>query len=327
MDLAKIQNIIKVRSGNSSRSRYIFLSGLIILLSIFFSIANPNFLSIVNIGILLRSISVLFLISMGMSFVLISGGIDLSVGSSVAFSGGVGVVILTTTGNPFLATLGALAAGALIGFINGYFVGKLDLSPFMITLATMALARGLALVMYKADAIAVNNELFLWLGKTSIGAFPIVIVFDVLVFFVLFYLLNRNIFGRDVYSIGCNKDTAFLLGRNVTGITVKVYMLSGLLAGISSIITVGRVSSGQPWAGLGLEFDAITAVIIGGTSLDGGEGSLVGTIFGVIFYGIIINGLILTGANPYLQSIAKGLILLIVVCLDRLGGELKTNVR
>lgn len=299
--------------------RYLFLVGLIVVASIGFGLANPNFYSLANIGILLRSIAVLFLLSMGMTFVILTGGIDLSVGSNVAFSGAVGVITLTSTGSPVLGFLSAILAGMLVGFINGVFIGWLKLSAFMVTLATYALARGLALVLYDADSINVDNHIFLWLGGTSWGNMPVVIPFVFLVFVVLCIVLYKSAFGRDVYAAGSNFNTAYVLGRRPERTLIYVYMLSGLLAGICAIITVGRVSSGQPWAGLYLEFDAITAVILGGTSLFGGRGRLLGTILGVLLYGIIINGLVLTGTNPYLQSLIKGLILLGVVLIDRLG--------
>jgi len=299
--------------------RYLFLVGLIIIASVGFSMANSNFYSLTNIGILLRSIAVLFLLSMGMTFVILTGGIDLSVGSNVAFSGAVGVITLTSTGSPILGFLAAIIAGMLIGFINGVFIGWLNLSAFMVTLATYALARGLALVLYDADSINVENSIFLWLGGTSWGNMPVVIPFVALVFVILSIVLYKSTFGRDVYAVGSNINTAFVLGRRPARTLIYVYVLSGLLAGICAIITVGRVSSGQPWAGLYLEFDAITAVILGGTSLFGGRGKLLGTILGVLLYGIIINGLVLTGTNPFLQSLIKGLILLGVVLIDRLG--------
>lgn len=299
--------------------RYVFLIGLIIIACVGFSIANDNFYSLTNIGILLRSVSVLFLLSMGMTFIMLTGGIDLSVGSNVAFSGGVGVLALMTTGSPFIGFAAALVAGMLIGLLNGIFVGYLKLSAFMVTLATMALARGLSLVLYDATPINVDNATFLWIGATSWGNFPVVVPFVALVFVALCVLLYKTTFGRDVYSAGSNVNTAFVLGRRPDRTLIMVYVLTGLLAGLSAIITVGRVSSGQPWAGLYLEFDAITAVILGGTSLFGGRGKLMGTILGVLLYGIIINGLILTGTNPYLQSLIKGAILLGVVLLDTLG--------
>lgn len=301
--------------------RYAVLIGLIVVASVGFSIANDKFYSLINIGILLRSISVLFLVSMGMTFVMLTGGIDLSVGSNVAFSGGVGVITLTTTGSAPLGFAAALLAGMAIGWVNGVFIGRLRLSAFMVTLATFALARGLALVIYGADSINVDNAAFLWLGGTTWGNFPVVIPFVFLVFIALSVVLYRTVFGREVYAVGSNFNTAFVLGRKPERSLVWVYVLAGFLAGLSAIITVGRVSSGQPWTGLYLEFDAITGVILGGTALSGGRGRLLGTILGVLLYGIIINGLVLTGTNPYLQSLIKGLILLGVVLLDKLAQK------
>ncbi len=299
--------------------RYLFLVGLILIASIGFSVANENFYSLTNIGILLRSVSVLFLLSMGMTFIMLTGGIDLSVGSNVAFAGGVGVLALLATGSPVVGFAATVLAGMSIGLLNGVFIGYLKLSAFMVTLATMALARGLALVLYDATPINIDNPTFLWLGATSWGNFPVVVPFVALVFVVLCVVLYRTTFGRDVYAAGSNADTAYVLGRRPDRTLIMVYVLTGFLAGLSAIITVGRVSSGQPWAGLYLEFDAITAAILGGTSLFGGRGRLLGTILGVLLYGIIVNGLILTGVNPYLQSLIKGMILLGVVLLDTLG--------
>ncbi|MDG4674941.1 ABC transporter permease [Shinella sp. 838] len=301
---------------NSTEMRYLVLLGLIVLAAVSFGVANDNFFSLVNIGILLRSIAVLFLLSMGMTIVMLTGGIDLSVGSNVAFSGGIGVVVLGATGSAVLGFLAALGAGMAIGAINGVFIGRLRLSAFMVTLATFALARGLALVLYKADSIAVTDSVFLWLGGTSWGNIPVVIPFVGLAFIALSVVLYGSTFGRDVYATGANYNTSYVLGRRPGRTLIWVYVLSGFLAGLSAIITVGRVSSGQPWAGLYLEFDAITAVILGGTSLSGGRGRLLGTILGVLLYGIIVNGLVLTGTNPFLQSLIKGLILLGVVLLD-----------
>ena len=298
--------------------RYLVLIGLILIASVGFSFANENFYSLTNIGILLRSVSVLFLLSMGMTFIMLTGGIDLSVGSNVAFAGGVGVLTLLATGNPFLGFAACLVGGMAIGFLNGVFIGYLKLSAFMVTLATMALARGLALVLYDATPINVEDPVFLWLGATSISDFPIVVPFVAMVFLALCVLLYNTAFGRDVYAVGSNVNTSYVLGRRTDRTFILVYVVTGLLAGLSAIITVGRVSSGQPWAGLYLEFDAITAVILGGTSLFGGRGKLLGTILGVLLYGIIINGLILTGTNPFLQTLIKGMILLGVVLLDTL---------
>lgn len=313
------------KAMDSLTQRYLVLIGLIVIASVGFGIANDNFYSLANIGILLRSIAVLFLVSMGMTFIMLTGGIDLSIGSNVAFAGGVGVIALTATDSALVGFAAAVLAGMAIGAINGVFIGRLRLSAFMVTLATFALARGLALVIYDADSINVFNGAFLWLGGQSWGNMPVVIPFVALVFVALSVLLYRSPFGRDVYAAGSNFNTAFVLGRIPQHTLVWVYVLSGALAGLSTIITVGRVSSGQPWTGLYLEFDAITAVILGGTSLFGGRGRLLGTILGVLLYGIIINGLVLTGTNPYLQNLIKGLILLGVVLLDTLVQRRKAQ--
>jgi ribose transport system permease protein len=319
---ADAQNVEKKGLG-ALNLRYVVLILLIVIASVGFSIANENFYSLANIGILLRSISVLFLVALGMTFIMLTGGIDLSVGSNVAFSGAIGVITLTTTGSATLGFAAALSAGMAIGLLNGVFIGRLKLSAFMVTLATYALARGLALVIYDADSINVSDPVFLWLGATSFGNMPVVIPFVALIFILLSVLLYRTSFGRNVYAAGANFATSYVLGRNPERTVIAVYVLTGFLVGLSSIITVGRVSSGQPWAGLFLEFDAITAVILGGTSLFGGRGKLLGTILGVLLYGIIINGLVLTGTNPYLQSLIKGLILLGVVLLDTLTQRVK----
>ncbi len=313
----KLHSDGRVVSG-SNIFHSIFLVCLILIASAGFSLMNPNFHSLSNIGILLRSIAVLLLISMGMTFIMLTGGIDLSVGSNLAFSGGVGVLTLTASGSAILGIIATLLAGMSIGLINGIFIGRLRLSPFMVSLATMSLARGLSLVVYQADSIDVSNPVFLWLGSSSWGDFPVVIPFVAIVFGFLSLLLYRMILGRNVYAAGSNFATAFVLGRRPARTLVWVYVLTGFLVGLGAVITVGRISSGQPWAGLYLEFDAITAVILGGTSLFGGRGRLGSTILGVLLYGIVINGLVLSGTNPYLQSLVKGCILLAVVVLDHL---------
>ena len=300
--------------------RNLLLIGFIVLAAIVFQIADDNFLSVTNIGIMMRSMAVLLLLSLGMTVVIITAGIDLSVGSNVAFSGAVGVIVLVETGIPFIGFAAALIAGMSIGALNGIFVGRLGLSAFMVTLATFALARGLALVLLDATSIGTDDEIYLWLGKTTVGEdFPVSIVFVTLVILAMAFVMHRTTFGRDVFAVGSNRATSFLLGRSTVRTIVLVYVVSGLMAGLSSIITVGRLNSAQPWAGLSMEFDAITAVILGGTSLFGGRGTLLGTVLGVILIGVIVNGLILTGINPFWQNFLRGAILITVVVVDALS--------
>ena len=302
--------------------RYLLLVGFILLAAVVFQLADPNFLTVTNAGIMMRSMAVLLLLGVGMTVVMITAGIDLSVGSNVAFAGAVGVIVLVETGIPFIGFAAALMAGMSIGFLNGFFVGRLGLSPFMVTLATFALARGLALVLLDADSLGTDDEVYLWLGRTTVGQdFPVSIIFVAGVILAVVFLMHRTTFGRDVFAVGSNRLTSFLLGRNTIRTLVLVYVLSGLMAGLASIVTVGRLNSAQPWAGLNMEFDAITAVILGGTSLFGGRGTLLGTVLGVILIGVIVNGLILTGTNPFLQSFIRGVLLVGVVVADALANR------
>ena len=302
--------------------RYLLLVGFIVVAAIFFQYSNDNFLSVTNIGIMMRSMAVLLLLSLGMTIVIITAGIDLSVGSNVAFAGAVGVIVLVETGIPFIGFIAAVIAGMSIGLINGIFVGRMGLSAFLVTLATFALARGLALVLLDATSIGTDDEIYLWLGKTTVGEdFPVSIVFVTLVILAMAFVMHRTTFGRDVFAVGSNRATSFLLGRSTVRTIVLVYVVSGLMAGLSSIITVGRLNSAQPWAGLNMEFDAITAVILGGTSLFGGRGTLLGTVLGVILIGFIVNGLILTGINPFWQNFLRGAILITVVVADALSNR------
>lgn len=302
--------------------RYVLLLSAIVLAAVIFQVLDEDFLSVTNIGIMMRSMAVLLLLSLGMTVVMITAGIDLSVGSNVAFAGAVGVIVLVETGIPFIGFAAALVAGMSIGLVNGIFVGRLGLSAFMVTLATFALARGLALVLLDATSIGTDDSTYLWLGKTTLGEdFPVSIVFVALVALTLGFVMHRTTFGRDVFAVGSNRATSFLLGRNTIRTIVLVYVVSGLMAGLASIITVGRLNSAQPWAGLNMEFDAITAVILGGTSLFGGRGTLLGTVLGVILIGVIVNGLILTGINPFWQNFLRGAILITVVVADALSNR------
>lgn len=302
--------------------RYVLLVGFIVLAAVIFQFLDDDFLSITNIGIMMRSMAVLLLLSLGMTVVIITAGIDLSVGSNVAFAGAVGVIVLVETGIPWIGFIAALIAGMGIGAINGIFVGRLGLSAFMVTLATFALARGLALVLLDATAIGIDDHVYLWLGTTTVGEdFPVSIVFVAFVIAAMAFVMHRTTFGRDVFAVGSNRATAFLLGRSTVRTIVLVYVVSGLMAGFSSIITVGRLNSAQPWAGLNMEFDAITAVILGGTSLFGGRGTLLGTVLGVVLMAFIVNGLILSGINPFWQNFLRGAILITVVVADALSNR------
>ena len=173
----------------------------------------------------------------------------------------------------------------------------------------------------------VSNKIYVWLGQESVGPVPVVLFFIIIIYCLANNILNRTVLGRDTYAVGGNMLAAIAAGRNVNLTILYVYTLAGLMVGIGSIITVGRLSSAQPWAGLGLEFNVITAVVLGGTRLGGGEGNLKGTFVGALLFGIISNGLELMNVNPFYQSVFRGLILLVVVLIDVLSGRFRVVSR
>ncbi len=301
---------------NKDVDRYFVLLGIIVLLSLGFYIINPAFIRITNIMNIVRQTSVLAIVAVGMCLIILTGGIDLSVGSSLALTGAVTSITLNLTHNPFVSIVAALLVASIIGFLNGYMVGKNKIPPFMATLATMALARGLALGLTNASSIRVDSEIVNWLGQASVKSIPATII-PLLVTYVFFHnVMAKSIFGRHTYAVGGNISAARASGILTEKHVIQVYTLCGLMVGIGAIITVGRLTSAQPWAGLGLEFEVITAVVLGGTSLSGGEGSIVGTLLGAILVGVLANGLALMRLSPYVQYIVKGLMIIAAVTVD-----------
>ncbi len=299
--------------------RYLMLALIILLLILVFSLITPSFLQFANIMNIIRQTSVLAIIAIGMTFIILTGGIDLSVGSNIAFSGAILALVLVGTGSVALSLLAAIAAGVAIGLLNGTMIGHTSISAFMTTLATMTLARGLALSMTGAKSIRVDTPLIIWLGQASWGPIPFV-VFLVLLLYLLFHkLLRDSVWGKYVYAVGGNITAARATGIRTGTIMMSAYVICGLTVGIGSVITIGRLSSAQPWAGLGLEFEVITAVVLGGTSLKGGEGNLKGTILGTILVGVLANGLGLMDISPFSLYLVKGGMILMAVIIDQLG--------
>ncbi len=299
--------------------RYLMLVLIILLLILVFAFITPNFLQFANIMNIIRQTSVLAIIAIGMTFIILTGGIDLSVGSNIAFSGAILALVLVNTGNVALSLLAAIISAAAIGFLNGTMIGHTSISAFMTTLATMTLARGLALSMTGAKSIRVDDPLIIWLGQASWGPIPFV-VFLVLLLYLLFHrLLRDSVWGKYVYAVGGNITAARATGIRAGTAIMSTYLICGLTVGIGSIITIGRLSSAQPWAGLGLEFEVITAVVLGGTSLKGGEGNLKGTILGTVLVGVLANGLGLMDISPFTLYLVKGGMILTAVIIDQLG--------
>lgn len=303
----------------------IFLA--LILVCALFSSMSSRFLTPTNLSVILNQVSVNAILAFGVTFVIIAGGIDLSLGSLVAICGV--VIALLSQNNVYslwIAVIGTLAAGLALGALNGIIVVLTKVPPFIVTLGTMTIGRGVALILSKGRPISDLNESLNFLGNGDLLGIPIPIIFLVLSYVSCHILLTKTIFGRYVKAIGGNEMASFVAGVRVNRIKLYVYMISGLFAALAGILLTARINTGQPNAGLGFELDAIAAVIIGGTSTRGGKGTITGTLLGVLFIGVINNGLDLINVSAYWQQVIMGGIIILAVVLDGLYQKLKMNI-
>lgn len=304
------------RNIKNSLLKYKSLFGLLII-CIIISVITPRFLTIANLRNVLTQLSVNAVIAAGMTFVILTGGIDLSVGSIVAICGAVAAMLAKSTGNVFVAILAALILGAIIGLLNGLIIAKGKLQAFIATLATMTVFRGATYVYTSGTPVSGLGQSFMVIGNEKVLGIPIPVIIMILIFAASYYLLNQVRYGRYVYALGGNEDSARLSGINTQRIKTLVYVISGVMAAIGGIIVTSRIGSASPNAGSGFELDAIAAVVLGGTSLAGGEGSVLGTIIGALIIGILNNGLNLMNVSPFYQLIVKGLVILFAVMIDK----------
>lgn len=293
----------------------------LVLLCVVLTLASPRFLTVDNLLNVLRQSSINGIIAIGMMYVILTRGIDLSVGSILALAMVIAADLLRNGGmNPLVAIGVGVAAGAVLGLINGALVAYLRIPPFIATLGMMVFARGAALQYTEGKPItglASLGEGFRWLGSSTIAGVPTPIFAAALLYLLAYILLEHTPFGRFIFGMGDNEDAAYLSGLPVKRIKLFVYSLSGAMAALAGVILVGRLDSAQPSAGTGYEFDAIAAVVVGGTSFDGGEGSVWGTLIGVLIIAILENGLnLLNVASPY-QVIAKGVVIAGALLLHR----------
>ncbi len=300
--------------------KYKSLIGLLALIAIV-SILSPSFLSTKNIFNILRQTSVNGIIAAGMTFVILTGGIDLSVGSILAISGAVCASLLVSGQNIIIAVLAALVIGAMVGFLNGFIITKGKLQPFIATLATMTILRGLTLVYTEGKPITLGSgDLAIKFGQIGGGklfGIPTPALIMILVFAVCAFVLKNTQMGRYTYALGSNEEATKLSGLNTDKIKIAVYTISGILSSIAGIIITSRLFSAQPTAGDGYELDAIAAVVLGGTSLTGGRGKITGTIIGALIIGVLSNALNILDVSSYYQMMVKGAVILVAVLLDR----------
>jgi ribose/xylose/arabinose/galactoside ABC-type transport system permease subunit len=297
---------------------------ILVILFVFFSIKSETFLSVSNIWNMLRQTSVTGIISVGMTMVMLTGGIDLSVSAIVAVSSVTcSICMVSLKMNMWLAILAAILIGLLAGLINGLFITYVKIPPLIATLGTQTAIRGIAYIMTNGYTVYGFPTAFDFIGKGYIAGIPVPVIVLVAALVVGWYVLNKTKFGRYLYAIGGNSEASRLSGININKRLVMTYVISGGLAAMAGIIELSRLSSGQPNAGEGYEMSAITAVVLGGISVSGGEGKFSGVIFGILIMGILSSGLVMMNVSTYYQQLIRGLVLLFAVSIDQI---LKRNL-
>lgn len=292
----------------------------LLFLVVVVSFLNPNFFTVDNILNILRQTSVNAIIAVGMTLVILTAGIDLSVGSVLALCGAFAASLIALEVPVLVAVPTALLAGAVLGGISGIIIAKGKVQAFIATLVTMTLLRGVTMVYTDGRPISTGftdtADAFAWFGTGYALGIPVPVWMMVVVFAAAWYLLNHTRFGRYIYAMGGNESAARLSGINVDRVKIGVYAICGLLSALAGIIVTSRLSSAQPTAGMGYELDAIAAVVLGGTSLMGGKGRIMGTLIGALIIGFLNNALNLLDVTSYYQMIAKAVVILLAVLVD-----------
>lgn len=296
--------------------RYGIVLAFLVLMAVL-SVLSPAFLAVSNLFNVAQQVSINAIMAAGMTFVILTAGIDLSVGSVLALSGAVMAGLLSTGKPVLLGILLGLGVGALLGLINGIVITRGKVQPFIATLAMLTIARGLTLVYTDGRPITGLPDAFVWLGAGDVGRVPVPVIIMALVFGASYVILTQTPLGRYIYAIGGNEEAARLSGVSVQFVKTLVYATAGLLSAVSAIVITGRLNSAQPTAGAGYELDAIAAVVLGGTTLAGGEGSVLGTLLGAFIIGVLNNGLNLLNVSSFYQQVVKGVVILLAVLLDR----------
>jgi len=305
-------------------SKYGIYVALIILVGVL-SVASDAFLTPANILNVLRQVSIIGICAVGMTFIIITGGIDLSVGSMIGLAGMILSTLVSVGYDPLLAFCVTMIIGSLLGFLTGGIINVIGIPPLIATLGMMTILRGLAYVISGGLPIYGISDSVKWLGQGYFGGIPVPVIIMAVVFVIGWVVLTRTVFGRQVYGVGGNEEASRLSGVNVNRVRYYVYFIGYALATFAGIILMARINSGQPRAGTNYELDIITAVVLGGVSIMGGIGSLPRVFAGVLIMGILANGMVLLNVNEFVQWIVKGTVLLAAVSLDRLAPRGKSH--
>lgn len=304
----------------------------LVALCIVLSLLSEPFLTAANGLNVLRQVSVNICISTGMTLIILTGGIDLSVGSILAFCGAITAGLLKTgirlpSADLFIgftllgALLGSLIVGGILGWFNGFAITKFKVPPFVATLAMLSIARGLTMLYTGGKPISDLGSNFAFIGSGSFIGLPVPVWIALVVVLISAFITTKTKLGRYIYAIGGNETAAKFSGIRIKRIKLIVYILGGVMAAIGGIIVTSRLNSAQPDAGISYELDAIAAVVIGGTSLNGGKGTIWGTVIGAVIIGVLNNGLVLLNVSPFWQQVVKGFVILLAVAIDKLGDK------
>lgn len=292
-----------------------------VLLAVVLSFLSPFFMTVGNMTNLSKQVSIVAILAAGQAVVIISGGIDLSVGSILALSAVVIGALIQVDVDPALATLAGLLTGTLAGFVNGFVITRGNIPPFIATLGMLGIARGLALVITKGVSYQVLVPFFLYIGNAKFLGLPIPLYFVVITFLVVAVIMHMTVFGQHVYAIGGNERVARLQGIPVDRQKTKIYMLSGFLAALAAVVMTGRLAATPPSVAQGIELQAIAAVIIGGVSFVGGRGIVVTALIGALIMAMITNGLNILGISSFYQQVLIGIVIIVAVWLDNLKSR------
>lgn len=285
-------------------------------LCIIMSLISDVFFTRGNLLNILSQIAVMSVIASGSTFVILTGGIDLSVGSIMGLCGVLSAGVLKSAGNVPASIAMCLVVGCVLGLINGYLIAYQKIPAFVATLGMMSIARGFCFIYTKGRPISIFPDSFRFFGSGHLGDVPVIAIEVVLVFLLAWYVLRMRPFGRYIYSIGSNEDATRLAGINTNFYKMMAYAISGVLCGLAALLFIGRINSGHPLSGNGYELNAIAAVVIGGTSLSGGRGSIMGTAIGSLIMGVISNGLNLMNVDAFWQGVVLGVVIILAVLVD-----------
>lgn len=292
-----------------------------VLLAVVLSFASPYFMTTGNITNLMKQVSIVAILAAGQAVVIMSGGIDLSVGSILALSAVTIGWLIQAGVDPWLATVLGLAMGTFAGWLNGMVITRMRIPPFIATLGMLGIARGMALVITEGVSFQVLEPMFLYIGNAKLLGLPLPLYFVIVTFGAIWVMMHLTVFGRHVYAIGGNERVARLQGIAVDRQKLKVYMLSGFLAALAAVVMTGRLAATPPSVGQGIELQAIAAVIIGGISFTGGRGQVLTAFVGALIMAMITNGLNILGISSFYQQVLIGVVIIVAVWLDNLKSR------